>query len=235
MKSVVKLEVSTDDDDQDDRGYGSSSNSDMVSPHLRMHMRGKKRDLAVDIEEVQQTSKKKAKKHRKSLLNSDMKYKQPSALHDELVPLKPSDSIVVDNELKPTSRGKTTGKKFITSMPIKRVLMIKPEKLKKGNLWSRDCVPLPDSWSPQEDAILCAVVHEYGPNWSLVSGTLYGMTAGGAYRGRYRHPVYCCERYRELIQRYILSLSDGAMNEKNLNAVSGKALLKVTEVRLIVP
>ncbi|XP_019092213.1 PREDICTED: protein PHOTOPERIOD-INDEPENDENT EARLY FLOWERING 1-like [Camelina sativa] len=227
VKSIVKVEDSTDDDN-DEFSYVSSSDSDMVTPLSRMHMKGKKRDLIVDTEE-ENTSKKKAKKHKKSLPNSDIKYKQPSALHDELEPSKPPDSMVVDNEMKLTSRGKTIGKKSITSMPIKRVLMIKPEKLKKGNLWSRDCVPSPDSWLPQEDAILCAMVHEYGPNWSFVSGTLYGMTAGGAYRGRYRHPAFCCERYRELIQRHIMSASDSAVNEKNLNTGSGKALLKVTE------
>ncbi|XP_010487008.1 PREDICTED: protein PHOTOPERIOD-INDEPENDENT EARLY FLOWERING 1 isoform X3 [Camelina sativa] len=227
VKSVVKVEDSTDDDNEE-FAYVSSSDSDMVTPLSRMHMKGKKRDLIVDTEE-ENTSKKKAKKHKKSLPNSDVKYKQPSALHDELEPSKPPNSMVVDNEMKLTSRGKTIGKKSITSMPIKRVLMIKPEKLKKGNLWSRDCVPSPDSWLPQEDAILCAMVHEYGPNWSFVSGTLYGMTAGGAYRGRYRHPAYCCERYIELIQRHIMSASDSAVNEKNLNTGSGKALLKVTE------
>ncbi|KAL1204817.1 Protein PHOTOPERIOD-INDEPENDENT EARLY FLOWERING 1 [Cardamine amara subsp. amara] len=228
VKSVVKVEYSTDDDNEE-CGYVSSSDSDMVSTHLRMHMKRKKRDLIVDTEE-EKTSKKKAKKHKKSVSNSDIKYKQPSAaLHDELEPSNPSDCMAVDNELKPTNRGKTTGKKSITSMPIKRVLLIKPEKMKKGNLWSRDCVPSPDSWLPQEDAILCAMVHEYGLNWSLVCETLYGMTAGGAYRGRYRHPAFCCERYRELIQRHVLSASEGAVNEKNLNTGSGKALLKVTE------
>ncbi|XP_024015773.1 protein PHOTOPERIOD-INDEPENDENT EARLY FLOWERING 1 isoform X2 [Eutrema salsugineum] len=227
VKSVVKVEITTDDDNEE-CGYVSSSDSDMGSPHFHRRMKGKKRELIVDTEE-EKTSTKKAKKHKKSLSHSDIKYKEQSAPHDELVPSKPSDSMAADNELKPANRGKTIGKKSITSMPIKRVLMIKPEKLKKGNLWSRDCVPPPDSWLPQEDAILCAMVHEYGPNWSLVSETLYGMAAGGAYRGRYRHPAYCCERYRELIQRHILSASDNVVNEKNLNTGSGKALLKVTE------
>ncbi|CAH8359897.1 unnamed protein product [Eruca vesicaria subsp. sativa] len=226
-KPVVKVEDSTDEDNEE-CGYVSSSDSEMVSPRLQKRMKGKKRELVFDTEE-EKSSKKKAKKHKKSLSHSDIKCKQQNAFHDELVLSKPSDSVAVDNELKPANRGKTSGKKFIISMPIKRVLMIKPEKLKKGNLWSRDCVPSPDSWLPQEDAILCAMVHEYGTNWSLVSETLYGMTAGGAYRGRHRHPAYCCERYRELMQRHILSASDTAVNEKNLNAGSGKALLKVTE------
>lgn len=233
MKAAVEVEASTDDDDEE-CGYVSSSDSDMVSRHFRTPVRARKRELVVDTEE-ENTSKKKAKKHKKSLPHTDIKCKQLSATLNELAPSKPSDSMAVDNEMKLANRGKTMGKKFITPMPIKRVLMIKPEKLKKGNLWSRDCVPSPDSWLPQEDAILCAMVHEYGPNWSLVSGTLYGMTAGGAYRGRYRHPAYCCERYRELIQRHILSAPDSTVNEKNLNTGSGKALLKVTEVRFIMP
>ncbi|KAA8518828.1 hypothetical protein F0562_016398 [Nyssa sinensis] len=122
------------------------------------------------------------------------------------------------------------GKVSITHMPVKRVLTIKPEKLKKkGNIWSRDCFPSPDFWLPQEDAMLCAVVHEYGPHWSLASEILYVMTAGGFYRGRFRHPVHCCERFRELIQKYVLSAADNLHNEKACNTGSGKALLKITE------
>ncbi|PSR84545.1 Protein PHOTOPERIOD-INDEPENDENT EARLY FLOWERING like [Actinidia chinensis var. chinensis] len=122
------------------------------------------------------------------------------------------------------------GKISITPMPVKRVLTIKPEKFKKkGNIWSRDCLPSPDFWIPEDDAMLCVLVHEYGPHWSLVCETLYGMTTGGLYRGRYRHSVHCCERFRELIQRYVFSAADNPNNEKAGNAGSGKALLKVTE------
>uniref|UniRef100_A0A2P2L6V3 DNA helicase n=1 Tax=Rhizophora mucronata TaxID=61149 RepID=A0A2P2L6V3_RHIMU len=148
---------------------------------------------------------------------------------DDYMETKPCENGFVDLEQKPASRSKMGGKISITAMPVKRVVTIKPEKVKKGNVWSRDCVPSPDSWLPQEDAILCAVVHEYGPYWNLVSETLYGMTAGGFYRGRYRHPVHCCERYRELIQRYVLSTPENPIIEKTSNMGSGKALLKVTE------
>ncbi|KAL2464783.1 Protein PHOTOPERIOD-INDEPENDENT EARLY FLOWERING 1 [Forsythia ovata] len=136
----------------------------------------------------------------------------------------------VDVESKPTSKSKMGGKLSISVMPQKRVFTIKPEKLKKkGNIWSKDCFPSPDIWSSQEDATLCAVVHEYGPNWNLASEILYGMTAGGSYRGRFRHPVHCCERFRELIQKYVLSGNDAPYNDKAGNTGSGKALLKVTE------
>ncbi|KAF3442635.1 hypothetical protein FNV43_RR16551 [Rhamnella rubrinervis] len=95
--------------------------------------------------------------------------------------------------------------------------------------YPRVCLILSINQLAEEDAILCAVVHEYGPHWSLVSEILYGMTAGGFYRGRYRHPVHCCERFRELIQRYVLSTPDNPNYEKVSYMGSGKALLKVTE------
>lgn len=82
--------------------------------------------------------------------------------------------------------------------------------------------------------MLCAVVHEYGVNWSLASEILNGMTAGGFYRGIVRHPVHCCERYRELVQRHVLSISDNNVhNEKASNVGVGKALLRVTEVTFL--
>lgn len=139
---------------------------------------------------------------------------------------------LLDLDVKPASRSKIGGKISITFMPVKRVLVIKPEKLKKkGNVWSRDCIPSPDPWSPQEDAILCAIVHEYSTHWSLVSDTLFGMTAGGFYRGRFRQPAHCCERYRELFFKYVLSTTttEHPNNEKISSTGSGKALLKVTE------
>eukprot|EP00257_Ricinus_communis_P018634 XP_015577402.1 protein PHOTOPERIOD-INDEPENDENT EARLY FLOWERING 1 isoform X1 [Ricinus communis] len=192
--------------------------------------RKRRRVETLDIE-LGKSSKKKSNKLKKapetclSDLDSNLSGKQ----QDDSMESKPCENMVADIEQKPAGRSKMGGRISITAMPVKRVLMIRPEKLKKGNVWSRDCVPPPDSWLPQEDAILCAVVHEYGPHWSLVSETLYGMTAGGFYRGRYRHPVHCCERFRELIQRYVLSTPENPINEKACNTGSGKALLKVTE------
>ncbi|KAJ4847374.1 Protein PHOTOPERIOD-INDEPENDENT EARLY FLOWERING 1 [Turnera subulata] len=193
----------------------------------------KKAEVAVDSE-WEKSSKKKSKKLKKTgpgKSNSELELS--GRQHDEYLELKSYENVGV--EPKPASRSKMGGKISITSMPVKRILMIKPEKLKKGNVWSRDCVPSPDFWLSQEDSALCAMVHEYGPHWSFVSDELYGMTAGGFYRGRYRHPVHCCERYRELVQRYILSAPDNHINEKMSSTGSGKALLRVTEdnVRLL--
>ncbi|XP_022718312.1 protein PHOTOPERIOD-INDEPENDENT EARLY FLOWERING 1 isoform X2 [Durio zibethinus] len=228
-KQVTKAETMSIDDDVN--SPEELSDSDITSPSSNMPKKRKKIEIVHDAEEGK-SSKKKPKKLNKPPSDLRTVDWEPTAIrkrNGECVEVKPCINVAVDLEQKPASRSKTGGKFSITSMPVKRVLMIKPEKLKKGNIWSRDCVPSPDSWLPQEDAILCAVVHEYGPHWSLVSETLYSMTAGGFYRGRYRHPVHCCERFRELIQRHILAAPDSLVNEKIGNAVSGKALLKVTE------
>ncbi|KAJ0985563.1 hypothetical protein J5N97_003919 [Dioscorea zingiberensis] len=134
-----------------------------------------------------------------------------------------------DSELKPSSRVKVGGKVSIT-MPAKCILVVRPERLKKrGHVWSKDCFPPPDSWSSKEDAILCATVHEYGTNWGLVSDALYGIPGGGYHRGRFRHPVHCCERFRELFFKYVMSTADNSNTEKVNSSGCGKALLKVTE------
>ncbi|GFY99811.1 SNF2 domain-containing protein [Actinidia rufa] len=211
--------------DDENTSHEATTSSEVAPLHSTVE---KKRKAALDCDEVKSTKKsKKVKKAHPEILAADS-----NQLSKQLVEPKNSKlcESVVDLEQKPVSRSKMGGKISITPMPVKRVLTIKPEKFKKkGNIWSRDCLPSPDFWMPEEDAMLCVLVHEYGPHWSLVSETLYGMTAGGLYRGRYRHPVHCCERFRELIQRYVLSAADNPNNEKTGNAGSGKALLKVTE------
>lgn len=117
---------------------------------------------------------------------------------------------------------------------VKRVMVVKPEKLKKkvGNSWSnKDFVP--DAWSHREDAALCATVHEYGPHWGLVSDVVHSEFGLGGYRGRSRHPVHCCERFRELFFKYVLSTAErDNTTEKASSPGAGKAVLKVTEVKL---
>lgn len=212
-------------DDEDVTGL------DFVSPNSTMQKKRKKSKLTTDGEEEKILKKsKKSKKDPPDMYASDLESNSLVA-QDEHAESKTFEGLI-DLEQKIASRSKMGGKISITSMPVKRIWMIKPEKMKKGNHWSKDCIPSADFWLPQEDAILCAVVHEYGPNWSLVSETLYGMTAGGSYRGRYRHPVHCCERFRELFQKYVLLSMDNANQEKINSPGSGKALLKVTEDNL---
>ncbi|KAM0930186.1 hypothetical protein ACQ4PT_000972 [Festuca glaucescens] len=124
-------------------------------------------------------------------------------------------------------RTKNDGRVSIPCMPVKRVMLIKPERLKKkGLLWPRDCAL--DPWTTEEDAVLCGTVNEYGPVWELASEFLHSMPGGGLYRGRYRHPVHCCERFRELFCKHVLSATDNSNSEKAPSG-AGKAILKVSE------
>ncbi|CAI0375698.1 unnamed protein product, partial [Linum tenue] len=225
VKHELSVETMSLDDDMID--LEEVSNSGVMSSCSSALKKRKKPETVIDVEKS--STSKKPKKLKKGSEPPGIDSKLSGKRHDDSLESKVYENRVIELDQKPASRSKMGGKISITTMPVKRVLMIRPEKIKKGNLWSKDCVPSPDSWLPQEDAILCAVVHEYGPNWSLVSETLYGMTAGGFYRGRYRHPVHCCERYRELIQKHILSAPENPVNDRMNNMASGKGLLKVTE------
>ncbi|KAH6817090.1 SNF2 domain-containing protein / helicase domain-containing protein [Perilla frutescens var. frutescens] len=202
------------------------TSSDAFSPCSTQE---KKRKPASDDEE--QKSRKKSKKLKASEPGNMILYPKSSGKHqDELTDSKICDNGYFDIEMKQMSRNKARGKLSIPSMPLKRVFTLKPEKLKKkGNIWSKDFLPSADPWSPKEDAALCAAVHEYGPNWNLVSEILYGMSDGGSYRGRFRYPVHCSERLRELSQRYVFSVSDVTNSDKAVGSGSGKGLLRVTE------
>jgi E1A-binding protein p400 len=203
---------------------------DFVSPSSSIHKKRKKSKLTTGGEEEKRFKKsKKYKRDPHDIYDSDLDSNSLDMQQDDHAESDPCRSLVV-LEQKTVGRSKMGGKISITPMPVKRVFMIKSEKLKKGNIWYKDCIPSADFWLPQEDAVLCAVVHEYGPNWSFVSDILHSMTAGGAYKGIYRHPVHCCERFRELFQKYVLFSMDNANHEKINNTCSGKAL-KVTEVR----
>ncbi|KAH6818225.1 SNF2 domain-containing protein / helicase domain-containing protein [Perilla frutescens var. frutescens] len=202
------------------------TSSDAFSPCSTQE---KKRKPVSDDEE--QKSRKKSKKLKASEPGNMILYPKSSGKHqDELTDSKICDNGYFDIEMKQLSRNKARGKLSIPSIPLKRVFTLKPEKLKKkGSVWSKDFLPSADPWSPKEDAALCAAVHEYGPNWNLVSEILYGMSDGGSYRGRFRFPVHCSERLRELIQRYVFSVSDVTNSDKAVGSGSGKGLLRVTE------
>ncbi|GAA0144325.1 hypothetical protein LIER_04807 [Lithospermum erythrorhizon] len=213
--------------DYDISDYDDTDDLDVVYP---VSTSQKKRRSSTDRD--QERSSKKSKKMKgpgiSSILNSQVIHKH----HDEL-----RDSKYIENHtsigFKPVNRSKMGTKVSITSVPGKRVFAIKLEKLKrKGTFWSKDYIPSPDCWMTHEDACLCAFVHEYGPNWSLISDLFYGVTGGGYYRGRFRHPVHCCERFRGLIQKHVFSPAETVANDKACTAAFGKGLLRVTEDNL---
>ncbi|KVH99991.1 hypothetical protein Ccrd_021741 [Cynara cardunculus var. scolymus] len=181
----------------------------------------KKRKKPVDDGEVKITKKSKKVKKNSEPSSLDVDSNSLAEQQDEPKEMKLCGSnLEVDH--KPVNRSKTGVKISIASMPVKRVMTIRLEKLKKGSIWPNDCLPAPDSWLSLEDAVLCAVVHEYGVNWSLASDVLNGMTTGGFYRGILRHPVHCCERpqsqkmkFTNLSQISIL-VADALENSQNV-------------------
>ncbi|KAJ7569569.1 hypothetical protein O6H91_01G084300 [Diphasiastrum complanatum] len=127
-----------------------------------------------------------------------------------------------------SAKTKSSNKFSIMVPPLKKGALFMLEKEKKRNLSkSKKQLPPADPWMPLEDAILSACVHEYGGNWRLVSETLAGMYDGSVYRGRYRHPVHCRERFRQLHTDNVAPAIADPNNEKS--GVNATRQLKVTE------
>lgn len=126
------------------------------------------------------------------------------------------------------------GKLTILGMPPKKgpLIMLEKER-KKDSLRSQDHLPPASPWTHGEDAVLCAVVHEYGGNWQLASDALGGGPDGGVYRGRHRHPIHCRERFRQLLAQNASAASGDPTSEKSALGAATNAQLKVTEVRIL--
>ncbi|KAL6911860.1 hypothetical protein ACP4OV_000665 [Aristida adscensionis] len=216
---VIMEETSVDTMSIDDNAPSPELISD-ESPHTYSNKR-KKIMSAAEEENSNSRSLKKLKKALKSNCISEALSPRHS-LEGKQLKLKEE---LYDTEPRSASRIKSDGRISVPCMPVKRVIVIKPERLKKKGIWSRDCAP--DPWTSQEDAVLCATVHEYGPLWELASDLLHSFPGGSFYRGRYRHPVHCCERYRELFCKHVMSTTDNSNSEKTPG--TGKAILRVSE------
>lgn len=128
-------------------------------------------------------------------------------------------------------KNKAGGKIIILGMHPKKGPLVMLEKEKKKDFSrSQDHVPPASPWKHAEDAVLCAVVHEYGGNWQLASDALGGGPDGGVYRGRHRHPVHCRERFRQLLAQNAAAASGDPTSEKSALNAATNAQLKVTEV-----
>ncbi|KAL6633748.1 hypothetical protein ACP70R_026419 [Stipagrostis hirtigluma subsp. patula] len=214
---VILDETSVDTMSIDD----NAPSPELISDESPYHNSSKRKRIMSSAEEENSNSRslKKLKKVPKS-----------NCISEALSPkhLLEGKQLKLKEELYDTSaaRTKSDGRISIPCIPVKRVIVIKPERLKKKGIWSRDCAP--DSWSSEEDAVLCATVHEYGALWELASDFLHSLPGGSFYRGRYRHPVHCCERYRELFCKHVMSATDNSNSEK-VTSGAGKAVLKVSE------
>lgn len=130
------------------------------------------------------------------------------------------------------SSGKEKGGKLVISgSPAKKgpLVMLEKER-KKDSLRSLEHLPAASAWAHAEDAVLCAVVHEYGGNWQLASDALAGGPDGGVYRGRHRHPIHCRERFRQLLAQNAAAASGDPESEKSAQSAATNVQLRVTEV-----
>jgi hypothetical protein len=143
------------------------------------------------------------------------------------------DPVIPGTPGMPFVKNKGGGKISIMGMPIKKGPLVMLEKEKKKDVAkSQEHIPQAAPWAHVEDAVLCAVVHEYGGNWLLASETLAGNPEGGIYRGRYRHPVHCRERFRQLLVQNGAAVTGDPSSEKSTLNAASNAQLKVTEVCL---
>ncbi|KAL2612977.1 hypothetical protein R1flu_024669 [Riccia fluitans] len=149
-----------------------------------------------------------------------------------------SDEDTRDSDVTPThskfpvpniTKKMTKGKISIMAAPLKKGPLIMLEKERKKDGARRQVhVPPADVWTVGEDAVLCAVVHEYGGNWQLATDALAGMPDGNNYRGRHRHPFHCRERFRQLLSQNATTAADGN-SEKSVPSAASSASMKVTE------
>lgn len=130
------------------------------------------------------------------------------------------------------SSGKEKGGKLSLSGTAakKGALVMLEKERKKDSLRSQEQLPPASAWTHGEDAVLCAVVHEYGGNWQLASDALGGGPDGGVYRGRHRHPIHCRERFRQLLVQNAAAASGDPTSEKSAVSAATNAPLRVTEV-----
>ncbi|KAK9824609.1 hypothetical protein WJX72_011693 [[Myrmecia] bisecta] len=75
----------------------------------------------------------------------------------------------------------------------------------------------PIAWTPQDDQLLCAIVHEFGANWVLVSDVL---SSSSAMQGIHRRPDACRYRFKAITQE------GGAQEGQEESALAGHHITK---------
>ena len=78
------------------------------------------------------------------------------------------------------------------------------------------------SWTPMEDQLLCAIVHEFGCNWSLITDA---FAAGTPIKGTYHRIEHCRWRFAHLTQIAEQEQNQQAIAALNLNKGSARMLM----------
>ena len=77
-------------------------------------------------------------------------------------------------------------------------------------------------WTASEDALLCAIVHEFGSNWALVADA-FGASA--SLKGSYRRPELCRWRFQQLTRAVELENDPEAFAALNLDKGSARVVM----------
>ncbi|CAM6104661.1 unnamed protein product [Calypogeia fissa] len=195
------------------------------SPSLRKRKAPRLLEEELSVEEY---AKRLKKEH---LRNKSSEFDQSLEASDDDTWPEDTDLDSGDAQLKsPTSSGakRSVGEKvLIMSWPLKKgPIMTLEKERKKDAARMQEHV---DPWVSAEDAILCAVVHEYGGNWQLASDALAGIPDGSIYRGCHRHPFHCRERFRQLLALYAFASGGDPSSDRHALNAATSAHVKVTE------
>jgi len=77
-------------------------------------------------------------------------------------------------------------------------------------------------WSPMEDQLLCAIVHEFGSNWALITDS---FAASSPIKGVYHRMEHCRWRFSHLTQLAETEQDENAIAALNLNKGSARNLM----------
>ena len=77
-------------------------------------------------------------------------------------------------------------------------------------------------WSPMEDQLLCAIVHEFGSNWALITDAFAASTP---IKGVYHRIEHCRWRFSHLTQLAETEHDENAIAALNLNKGSARNLM----------
>ena len=96
------------------------------------------------------------------------------------------------------------------------------EKKKSHKKKTRSTAGIARPWTPVEDQLLCAIVHEFGSNWGLITDV---FAASAPFKGVYRRAEQCRWRFQRLTQSAEGEGDPNAVAALNLNKGSARQVM----------
>ena len=96
------------------------------------------------------------------------------------------------------------------------------DKKKSQKKKARGAAGVARSWTPVEDQLLCAIVHEFGSNWGLITDV---FAASAPFKGVYRRAEQCRWRFQRLTQSAEGEGDPNAVAALNLNKGSARQVM----------